>query len=235
MLRPDAPLVVGEKSASSMAAEQFRTLTVQLEQSLKPSGDSGFVLGVTSSEPGAGKTLTSLNLVLTMAPQGTARRLLLIECDLWNPSLRDYLDVEPELPGLYQLLSGDVSFSEAKVPLWASMVDIILAGRGGEVGNLMNDERIEEVLARARDEYEIVILDTPPFFLASGRSLSGLSDGILVLARAGETSKSSIEDLLSALDADKVLGMSLTHVSQKNLRIETAGAYSYYAYRKEDQ
>lgn len=235
MLRAEAPLIVGGENASSVAAEQFRTLAVQLEQRLRPAEDSGFVLGVTSPEPDSGKTVTSLNLVLTMAPPGTAKRILLIECDLWNPALREYLDVEPGLPGLYQLLQGDLTFSEAKVPLWASMVDVIFAGRGGEVGNLMNDDRIEEVLARARDEYEMIVLDTPPFFLASGRSLSGLSDGVLVLARAGGTKRSSIEDLLSALDGDRVLGMSLTHVSEKNLKVETGGAYSYYAYRKNGQ
>ena len=81
-----------------------------------------------------------------MAPPGTAKRVLLMECDLWNPSLRDHLEVEAGQPGLYQLLQGDISFSEAKVPLWASMVDVIFAGHGGEVGNLMSDDRIEEVL-----------------------------------------------------------------------------------------
>lgn len=235
MLRQDAPLMVGEERGKSQAAEQFRTLAVQIEQKLRPTQRTGYVLGITSPEPGSGKTLTSLNLVLTMAPPGTAKRILLIECDLWNPSLQQYLEVEPGRPGLYQLLRGEATFAEAKMPLWASMVDIVFAGTGGEVGNLMADERIEEVLAVAREQYELIVLDTPPFFLASGRSLTGLSDGVLVLAKAGATKKSSIEDLLSALDPKKVLGMSLTHVAPKDLRNETAGAYSYYAYRHESE
>ena len=106
MLRQGAPLMVGEDHGKSQAAEQFRTLAVQLEHQLRPVG-SGYVLGITSPEPGSGKTLTSLNLVLTMAPPGTAKRILLIECDLWNPSLQDYLDVEPGRPGLFQLLRGE--------------------------------------------------------------------------------------------------------------------------------
>ncbi len=234
MLRADAPLMVGDDLGKSQAAEQFRTLAVRLEQKIRrPGRGSGYVLGVTSPEPGSGKTLSSLNLVLTMAPPGTAKRVLLIECDLWNPSLLEYLEIEAGRPGLYQVLRGEATFSEAKMPLWASMVDIIFAGTGGEVGNLMADERIEEVLEIARKQYELIVLDTPPFFLASGRSLTGLSDGVLVLARAGATKRSSIEDLLSALDPEKVLGMSLTHVAAKDLKTETAGAYSYYAYRRD--
>lgn len=235
MLRPDAPVIVGGDSDHFLAAEQFRTLAVQLQQAMRPQDDGGYVLGITSPEPNVGKTMVALNLVLTLAPPGTTKRILLVESDLWHPTLGTYLDVEPGQPGLYDLLLGKCSFDQAKVPVWASMVDLVFAGRSGEVGNLMTDRRMEQILEDARRTYELVILDSPPFFLSSGRSLSGLSDGILVLARAGQTKKNALEQLLGSLAQEKVLGMSLTCVPEKLLAAETASAYSYYAYRRRDE
>ena len=96
MVRPGAPIMMSEERSSSIAAEQFRTLAVEMGQRIKSNEAYGYVLGITGPESDVGKTLTCLNLVLTIAPPGTLKRMLLIECDLFSPSLHEYLDVDPE-------------------------------------------------------------------------------------------------------------------------------------------
>ena len=85
-IRPkqDAPLIL-HVDPPSFVAEQFRSLAVHVEERINPIGTWGYVLTVTSPEEGAGKTLTSLNLALTLT-RGEERRVLLVEGTSGGPS-----------------------------------------------------------------------------------------------------------------------------------------------------
>src|SRR4029079_14344929 len=102
-LREDA-LVVLHMDPPSLPPDKYRSLAVQVEERVSPIATWGFVVTVTSAEEGAGKTLTSLNLALTLT-RGNERRVLLVEGDLWRPRLYSYLSPEPpEKPGLLQVV-----------------------------------------------------------------------------------------------------------------------------------
>src|SRR4029079_382409 len=109
-LRPDAPIVA--QTTPSYAGEQYRNLAVQVEERINPIGTWGYALTVASAEPGAGKTVTSLNLALTLT-RGGERRWLLVEGDLWRPRIEGYLDPEEKRVGLLQVLERSVSLADA--------------------------------------------------------------------------------------------------------------------------
>ncbi len=229
-LRPDMPVLYSELPAPSFAAEQLRTLAFQVEEAAQSSagGRSGFALAVTSPDPGAGKTLTSLNLALTLAQEGE-RRVLIVETDLWKPSLSRYLELESPEPGLCQLIEDGGSLKDAIVPIWGAGLDLLPAGSRGRVGNLLAQRRMTELISEMRSLYEIVVLDSPPFVLASGRALASAADGVLLIVRAGRTKKKGIEEVLSTLGPAKVLGMALNGTRGRN-----GSGYAYYAYGAAD-
>lgn len=211
-LRDDAPLFL-HLDPPSYAAEQYRTLAVQVEERLNPIGTWGYALTVTSPEQSDGKTLTSLNLALTLT-RGDDRRVLLVEADLWRPKVQTYLQSEADgLPGLRQVLEKEVSLADAVLPVAGTGLHLLLAGSSDVAGDLISGRRMSETLAEARSAYEIVVIDSPPMeFLASARSLAARSDGAVIVVRAGQTPRRAIEKTLSILGPEKTIGIVLNGV-----------------------
>jgi len=222
-LREDAP-VINYLDPPSYAAEQYRGLAVQVEERIDPQGAWGYALTVTSPEEGAGKTLTSLNLAMTLT-RGEERRVLLLEGDLWRPQLHTYFVPErTDRPGLQQVLERRISLADAVVSLEGSSLDVLLAGSAGVSGDVMSGRRMSEVLNEARAAYEVVVIDSPPMnLLASARSLAARSDGVVLVVRAGQSKKWAIEKTLAALGPEKLIGAVLNCA-----RISERGYRGYY-------
>ncbi len=222
-LREDAP-VINYLDPPSYAAEQYRGLAVQVEERINPLGSWGYALTVTSPEEGAGKTLTSLNLAMTLT-RGEERRVLLLEGDLWRPQLHTYFVPErTDRPGLQQVLERRIALGDAVVSLEGSSLDVLLAGSAGVSGDVMSGRRMSEVLNEARAAYEVVVIDSPPMnLLASARSLAARSDGVVLVVRAGQSKKWAIEKTLSALGPEKLIGAVLNCA-----RISERGYRGYY-------
>lgn len=222
-LRGDAP-VINYLDPPSFAAEQYRGLAVQVEERINPLGTWGYALTVTSAEEGAGKTLTSLNLAMTLT-RGRERRVLLLEGDLWRPQLHTYfLPERPDRPGLQQVLEGSTTLADSVVSLEGSSLEVLLAGSSGVSGDVMSGRRMSEVLSEARAGYEVVVIDSPPMnLLASARSIAARSDGVVLVVRAGQSQKLAIEKTLSALGPDKLIGAVLNFA-----KISDRGYRGYY-------
>lgn len=224
-IRPkdEAPLIL-HADPPSFVAEQFRSLAVHVEERINPIGTWGYVLTVTSPEAGEGKTLTSLNLALTLT-RGEERRVLLLEGDLWRPQVHTYFDGDLEgVQGLHQVLDRELSLAEAIVPVEGTTLDVLFAGATGTVGDKMSGRRMSEVLAEARAAYEIVVIDSPPMaLLASARSLAARADGVVLVVRANQTRKRAVEKTLATLGPEKMVGVVLNGV-----RISNKGYRSYY-------
>lgn len=222
-LKEDAPVIL-YTDPPSFAAEQYRGLALQVEEHINPLGTWGYALTVTSSEEGAGKTLTSINLALTLT-RGKERRVLLLEGDLWRPRLHTFFQPErTDWPGLTQVLEGRLSLAEAVVSVEESSLDVMLAGASGVAGDLMSGRRMSELLTEARAAYEIVVIDSAPLgLLASARSLAARADGVVLVVRAGQSKKKNIEKALAALGPEKLIGVVLN-----GARISRRGYRGYY-------
>lgn len=211
-LREDAPVIL-HIDPPSFPAEQYRLLAVQIEERLNPIGTWGYALSVTSPDEGAGKTLTSLNIALTLT-RGEERRVLLIEGDLWRPRLHTYFDPErADRPGLQQVLERRLDLAEAVVTVEGTSLELLTAGASGFAGDVMSGRRVSEILTEARAAYEIVVIDSPPMgMLASARSIASRSDGVVVVVRAGQSKRKGIEKTLEAIGPEKVIGMVLNGI-----------------------
>ena len=209
-LRPGKPLVLADQGSMPVAtAEEYRSIAVQVEQSLTLAPESK-IIAITGADRTCGKSLTSLNLALVLARRGE-RRVVLVEGDLWRPTLRDYLDAPEGIAGLGDILGKSVPVSHAIVSVWGAGLDVIFSGSSGDVSDLMTGDSLARLGEELRKKYEIIIVDTPPVVLAAGRSLVGWADKSIVVVRAGQTKKKPIENTLGILGPEKTLGMILNY------------------------
>ena len=189
------------------------------------------VVLVTSALPGDGKTTVATNLALTIAREG--KRVLLIDADLRGGRV----DVMLRLPlavGLGEVLRGQHDFEAAvmQVPAGGGR-EVHVLPRGTAKADppaLLASDKPREMLARARELYDMIILDTPPVnAVADAALLSRQCDGVLVVARAGATARDALVFAMEQLRIvhAPVIGAVLNDV---DLRGDAGvdGAYQYY-------
>lgn len=221
--REGVPLV-GRISGRSVPAEQYRKLAVQVVERVPKTQETGFVLAVTSPEPAAGKTVTSLNLGITLSAAASGRTIL-IEADLVRPRFLEYISVHRSVRGLAQAIR-DQSFSDAHVAkLRGSSLDLVIATSASDDNSeLLLTPGMHRIMEQLRAQYDLILVDCPPLMLASGQALMAIADAALVVVRAGKTRRRAIEDTLTLLEKSRVLGLVLNGV--KGLE------QSYLSYRE---
>jgi capsular exopolysaccharide synthesis family protein len=199
-------LLVAAVEPFSAAAEQYRSLRTRIAQL---DGDSPRqVLAITSPARGDGKTLTVLNLALSMA-QEFDRRTLLVDADLRHARLHTLLGI-PREPGLVDVLSGATTIDEALVTLPGYRLQVLPAGKlHTQPTELLGSNPMRRLLDGLRRHFDRVVIDTAPAQSADTGALECCFDGALVVVRAGRTTRASIERALSAIPPAKLVGMVL--------------------------
>ncbi|HUQ20911.1 MAG TPA: polysaccharide biosynthesis tyrosine autokinase [Gemmatimonadaceae bacterium] len=160
------------------------------------------VLVLTSGSPGDGKSTTAANLALTLAQQGV--RTLLVDADLRKGVLHKLFSVRRE-PGLTQVLIGKAGLAEA--------VQVIPAAEGGvplsvltagpyppNPAELLGSARMRSLIAEMREQYDTIVIDSPPLGLVTDAAILGtLADTTMLVARAGVTEKKAMQHAATQL------------------------------------
>ena len=167
-------------------------------------GERATVL-VTSADQAEGKTTVALGLATFVARAG--REAYLVEADLRRPSLRSWLGLSG--PGLAELLaedprSGDAAGDGQEVSIAADPGSLRALPAGdppGRPGDLLRSDALGDLLARAADESELVVIDAPPALAGTdvGLLLPHV-DLVLICARAGRTPTDRLGAALQALE-----------------------------------
>jgi receptor protein-tyrosine kinase/non-specific protein-tyrosine kinase len=208
-ITPDSPYLVNLNDPHSPTAEEFRKLKSVLVKMTKGDGFFKNTIMVTSAVPNEGKTLTALNLAISLA-QEFDHTVLLVDADLRRPSVQRYLNVSVK-SGFSDCLLGETDISETIVGTGIGKLSVIQAGRA--VPNpveLFTSHRmrdlIEEMKYRYNDRY--LIFDTPPILpFAETRSLANLVDGVLFVIKERLASQDNIKEAVEALKGCELLGM----------------------------
>lgn len=189
----------------SIAAEQYRLLAARLEG--VRAGQDLRAVAITSTLPGEGKTVTAMNLAYVLA-KDFGRRVLLIDGDLKKPSIWRYAGDDPRR-GLADLMADPSAGPDAYIhPLRHESLHVLEAGLAPvNPTRVWRSSRVKELFARARQEFDYLIVDTPPVLtLVDTTLIAGLIDGIAVVVRAGMTPKGLLQKALKVLPGDKILG-----------------------------
>lgn len=177
-------------------------------------------LVVTSSVPDEGKTTIAINLAKSFAQNNM--KVLLVDCDLRNPSLNKELKVENNL-GLTNVLLNkkDVSYAIMK-DFEEENMDILLSGPiPPNPAEILSSESMKNLLTSLEDKYDYIIIDSPPAgIITDAAILSTISDAVIMVTRSNSTKKEELRSAIEKIKAvnGKILGIVLTFVQKENSR-----------------
>lgn len=214
---------------SSQSAEGIRRLRTNLQ--FVGAGADSKALVVTSSVPGEGKSMTSLNLAVALADAGL--RVLLIDADLRRPSLAGYLGLEGSA-GLTTVLIGRAEAADV-IQVWRdSDLHILTSGQvPPNPSELLGSRAMVELLHEVSHSYDVILLDTPPLMPVTDASiLTKITAGALVVVGADRIHRGQLTESLSALTAAGGLVHGL--VLNKIARRDAKGYGGYYGPREGD-
>jgi capsular exopolysaccharide synthesis family protein len=187
---------------------------------------------ISSSQPGEGKSTTTANLAIAFAQ--LRKKTLLMDADLRKPVQHNVFDL-PRGPGLSEYLIGEVKDIN-KIIRTTKVENLFLLTAGGLPPNpseLLGSDRMSHLVDQLEQEWDIVLLDSPPIVAVTDASMiSGEIDAIALVVKAGATERSAVDRALDMIRNVKapLIGAILNGASQESLGGKYAYYYSYYNY-----
>ena len=213
-------MFIVETKPKSVAAESYRTLRTNLQYS---SFDKEYkVIVVTSSEPAEGKSTTAGNLAISLA-QGE-KKVILIDCDLRKPSLHKRFKVS-NIVGLSDVLIGMEKLEDAGNRYKKNLMILTSGKVPPNPSEMLGSKAMTALLETLREEFDYIILDTPPIQLVTdSQILATKADGTILVIKAEATKKDAVQssiNLLKKVNAH-IIGTVLNGVDNKKNK------YNYY-------
>jgi len=206
----------------SPIAEAYRTLRTNLyyvnkDKTLK-------TMLVTSCRPEEGKTLTTVNLAITLAEIGN--NVLLVDTDMRRPALHAMFNIEKD-PGLSDVLRGNFSWDKVLVKTGIENLSVIPAGHiPKNPSELIGGDKMRDLIKEQASFFDIVLFDTASILSVTDASvLSTMVDGVLLVILADKTPREAAQrsvNLMHKINA-KMLGVVFNAVD-----ITREGYYYYY-------
>ena len=217
---PSDTRVVAHPEADAVFVEQYRRLGAVVHGAQAANGIRSVV--VTSAVEGEGKTFVAANLAWTLC-RSFGKRVLLVDGDMRNPSVHRLLRLEGGI-GLARAIQrpGDRPDTRMLSPTLS-----VIAGGAPDPDPVawIVSEAAQRFLREARDQFDCVVVDTPPAlaFPDAGLFLANL-DVCLMVVRAAATTSPAAARAVAAIGAPRILGVVLNQVAAD----EIAGGYGYY-------
>ncbi len=170
---------------------------------------------ITSAIHSEGKTVTALNLAITMAQAVNNPKIVLIDADLRRGRMTKYLGTKQEV-GLTEILQGKTKIEEAIFKIDIENLAFIASGSYPEnPAELLNSESMKRFLSDLKVNFDFIVIDTPPIIPVTDPGILGAqADGVLMVIQAGRTQRGIVEhasELLHQAHA-KLLGYVLTNI-----------------------
>ena len=227
----DKRLVFRRGVSATSYAEMYRVLRASI--SLLGDETKRKITLFTSSLPGEGKTLTSANFAVAAAGQG--RKTLLIDMDLRKPSLHKFFGLSrvQDHGGLTECLANLAPFEQVICrETGQPNLHIILAGKTApNPGELLETGHLNELLAQACREYDVVVLDTAPILaVPDTRIIAPLAHNMCLVARSEHSPKGAVRRALQILEEDgtHLSGLIFNGFKEKRRLMGENYSYGYY-------
>lgn len=219
--------LITQVNPKSPVSEGFRTLRTNIQFSNIDKEIKTLI--ITSSTPKEGKSMVAANLASTIAE--TDKRVLLIDCDLRKPKVHKNFEIS-NLYGLTNIIVGDkrlddIVYSHANYKNFHILTSGPIPPNPAE---LLGSKRMENFLEDIRDDYDMVILDSPPIGLVTDSAvLSTITDGLLYVGAVGQVEMEMFKRSKSLLDKvnANILGVVLNKVPISG---KSYYKYNYYEY-----
>mgnify|MGYP000930294047 CR=1 FL=1 len=215
-------------SKPSPVAEAFRSTLVSILYA-GTAGSRPNVIVFTSANPSEGKSTVVSNLAIALAEVGN--KVLLIDADLRKPRLHQIYDV-PSTPGLTDVLASPGTsptvLGECVHVTAVPGLFLLTAGvRTSTATNLLYSQRMRELLKELKQQFDVIVIDTPPMLqIPDARVLGRLADRVILVIRSRFTTRDAAQAAFRRFQEDgtEVLGTILNCWNPKH------SPYSYYGY-----
>jgi len=202
----------------SRYAEEVRSIKLAID--VNRGVETNKVVGFTSSMPEEGKSTTSTAVAL-LAAQANAR-VILIDCDLRNPSLSRHL-VPRATIGLLEVISGNASLDDAicRDPVTnLAFMPAVLKSPLANSSELLASEAMKNLFEQLREQFDYIVVDLSPLVpIVDVRSALSFVDAYVLIIEWGTTSVDTVQRAVHSARAvsDKVIGVVLNKVDFKSL------------------
>ncbi len=207
--------------------EAYRALRTNVNFALADKEDSKAIM-ITSSLQGEGKSLTALNLAISLGQMD--KKVLLIDCDLRRPRMARLMNITAPV-GLSNLLMDFNLMEMAVVNSEEHGIDLLLAGDvPPNPAELLSSNRMQKLMERMRDKYDYIILDSPPVDLVvDAVALSSQCDGVLFVVRADQSERGAV---IHGMEQLGYAGANILGFVFNGVTAETVSGYGKYRFRK---
>lgn len=223
------PTLVPEKNEfivlnkpKSIAAESFKALRTRVQYS-KIGANSLKTILITSSIPGEGKSLVSVNLAGSFAQ--IDKKVLLIDCDLRKPRIHSIFNTD-RYPGISDYLFATVKLEDVIRKTRLPNLDYIPCGTiPPNPSELLASAQMSQFLEKMKSMYDLVIIDSPPIIsVTDSEILYNVADGTILVSKADKTPiEAFLKVYLRLIDINEknLLGAVINNFSFKK-------SYGYY-------
>ncbi|HVY57324.1 MAG TPA: polysaccharide biosynthesis tyrosine autokinase [Xanthobacteraceae bacterium] len=205
----------------SRYAEAVRSIKVSAD--LHGVGKSNRVIGFTSSLPNEGKSTVAASLALLIAQAGG--RVILVDCDLRNPSISR--DLTPEArEGLLEVVNGKVALEDA---IWTdpttklAFLPTVVQSRVAHTDEILASDQVKTLFERLREKYQYVVVDLSPLApVVDVRTTAHLVDSYVFVVEWGRTKTEVVEH---AINASRTVYENLLGAVLNKVQIDTLARY----------
>lgn len=207
------PRIVSFYDQQSPVTEQYRTLRTNL-QSINANKPIK-AIAVTSSIHGEGKTITAINLAVSMARDLDNKKILLIDADLRRSRISKYFGIKTT-SGLADLINNSAPIDEVLLNIGIDNLTLLPSGKPPQnPAELLGSIKIKNLIGMLKTKYDYIIFDTPPIIPVTDAGVIGSQiDGVIMVVQATRTQRGIVkhsEGLLKQAHV-KLLGYILTNV-----------------------
>ncbi len=218
----------------SFEAEQFRMLRTNIMFPLNGERTPRSIL-ITSALPGEGKSFIAANLAITIA-QNIDRHVLLMDCDMRNPTIHKLFGIDSQCEGLSNYLTGGTPLSKILIRTIARRLSILPGGPPPpNPAELLSSNRMADLLREVHARYEdrYVIIDSPPPQLtAESTALAKFVEGVIIVVRFGSTDRTLVAKVAEQMGKRKLIGVVVNFLSQRAAGNYGSGKYQRYSYHQ---
>ena len=207
--------------------EAYKALRTNVKFALTDTEGCKVIL-VTSAMQSEGKSLTALNLAISLAQ--TESKVLIIDCDLRRPKLNRLLRANANI-GLSNLLMEPDKLTGVVCRHEQYNISVLLSGDiPPNPSELLASVRMQTLLTALRSKYDYIIIDSPPVdMVLDPVVLAPLTEGVLFVVKAEHSERGAVIHAMEQLDYDKakVLGYVFNGVNS-----ESGSGYGKYRYKQ---
>ena len=221
--------LVTQNDPKNPAAEAYRVIRTSIQ--FAQAGKELKTIAITSCTPNEGKSMTIANLAIVLTQAG--KSVLIMDCDMRNPTVHKNFNLSNKI-GLSSCISMGTAVADAVQETAIEGLDALTAGViPPNPSELLGSERMQNILQRAKEEYDYVLIDTPPVLpVTDSLVLGSMVDGLILVIDSGEIKVEMARDVKNQLvhSGANILGVVLNKV-----RSEHHGyGYGYYYYYGND-